>query len=133
MICPTDWRGESDPYGSWKTICISRRKGRSARDDVAWISWPANSMVPVLAWSRKRARPSVVLPEPLSPTTPTVCPSRMASDTPSTALIWPTVRRRRPDLIGNHTRRSRAATRTGAPGSATIGAPDGSAASSRRV
>ena len=49
------------------------------------------------------ARPSVVLPEPDSPTTPTVSPSRTTSETPSTAFTWPTVRRRKPRLIGNQT------------------------------
>ena len=49
------------------------------------------------------ARPSVVLPEPDSPTTPRVWPSRTVTVTPSTALTWPTVRRRRPALIGNQT------------------------------
>ena len=29
-ISATDMRGESEPYGSWKTICISRRSGRIA-------------------------------------------------------------------------------------------------------
>ena len=31
MIEPTRLRGFSDAYGSWKTICISRRSGRSSR------------------------------------------------------------------------------------------------------
>jgi hypothetical protein len=31
-ISATDMRGESEPYGSWKTICISRRSGRIAFD-----------------------------------------------------------------------------------------------------
>ena len=45
----------------------------------------------------------MVLPEPDSPTTPTVSPSRTAIDTPSTALTWPTVRFRKPRRIGNQT------------------------------
>ena len=56
--------------------------------------------------SRRSARPSVVLPEPLSPTTPSVWPSRTVELTPSTALTWPTVRRSTPRLIGNQTFRS---------------------------
>ena len=31
MIAPTRLRGLSEAYGSWKTICISRRSGRSSR------------------------------------------------------------------------------------------------------
>ncbi len=44
------------------------------------------------------ARPSVVLPEPLSPTTPRVSPARSAIEARLTALTWPTVRRRKPRL-----------------------------------
>ena len=36
--------------------------------------------------SRSTARPSVVLPHPDSPTSPSVSPGRMSSDTPSTAF-----------------------------------------------
>jgi len=42
--------------------------------------WPRTSV------SRNSASPNVVLPEPLSPTTPRVVPERTASETPSTAL-----------------------------------------------
>ncbi len=52
------------------------------------------------------ARPSVVLPEPDSPTTPTVSPSRTLTETPSTALTNPTVLRKKPRLMGNQTRMS---------------------------
>ena len=44
------------------------------------------------------------MPEPDSPTTPSVCPARTATSMPSTALTWPTVRAeeaaldREPDL-----------------------------------
>ena len=80
------------------------------------------------------ARPSVVLPEPDSPTTPTVWPSRTATEMPSTAFTWPTVRRRKPlldrepdlQVLGRHDG-------FGARGSAGGGAPFGSAASSIRV
>ena len=54
--------------------------------------------------SRSSASPSVVLPDPDSPTTPTVSPSRTVTLTSSTALTKPTVRRKKPRLIGNHTR-----------------------------
>ena len=79
------------------------------------------------------ARPSVVLPEPLSPTTPTVWPARTVSETPSTALMWPTVRRSRPRWIGKWTLSASAAITAGALGSAGGGAPLGSAASRWRV
>ena len=79
------------------------------------------------------ARPSVVLPEPDSPTTPSVSPLRMASETPSTALMWPMVRRSTPRLIGNHTFRSRVSTITGASGFSGAGSPLGSASISALV
>ena len=69
-------------------------------------------MRPSEEMSRSSARPSVVLPEPDSPTTPSVCPSRTATSTPSTALMWPTVRRKKPRWIGNQTLRSSPLTMT---------------------
>ena len=45
----------------------------------------------------------MVLPEPDSPTTPTVSPARTRRETPSTALTWPVVRRSRPSFSGNQT------------------------------
>ena len=47
-------------------------------------------------------RPSVVLPQPDSPTTPRVSPRMIERSTPSTACTWPTVLFRRPALIGNY-------------------------------
>ena len=75
---------------------------------------PLSSISPRLAWSLSNAWPSVVLPEPLSPTTPTVCPSRTVTLTPSTALTSPVMRRKRPPRTGNRTSMSRAVTSTGA-------------------
>src|SRR5215471_16955504 len=44
-------------------------------------------MSPLVGWYRpSRSRPNVVLPEPVSPTSASVSPRRMVSDTPSTAL-----------------------------------------------
>src|SRR6266704_2908079 len=42
-ISPTRLRGLSDAYGSWNTICSSRRTGRSSRRDSVEMSWPSNS------------------------------------------------------------------------------------------
>ena len=44
--------------------------------------------------------PTVVLPEPDSPTSASVRPARTDSDTPSTAFTWPTTRLRIPLRIG---------------------------------
>ena len=90
-------------------------------------------MGPCERMSRSMARPSVVLPEPDSPTTPSVCPSRTSQVTPSTALMCPTAFRMKPARIGNQTRRSLASISFFAEGSACGGAPLGSAASSACV
>src|SRR5262249_52536327 len=49
---------------------------------------------------RRMARPVVVLPQPLSPTSPSTWPRAIAKETPSTALTWPTTRDKSPRLIG---------------------------------
>ena len=81
-------RGFSEAYGSWKTICISRRSAvSSARPRLG-------DVVPVEARSSPRsaraaagaARPVVVLPQPDSPTMPERLARRCWNETPSTAL-----------------------------------------------
>src|SRR3990172_9023455 len=47
-------------------------------------------------------RPAVVLPQPLSPTSPSVSPRRMLKLTSSTALTWPTTRLRTPRRMGKY-------------------------------
>ena len=92
-----------------------------------------NTIGPSEEISRRIARPSVVLPEPDSPTTPSVSPLRTSMLTPSTALMWPTILRSTPRLIGNQTFRSSVSTTTGASGCGGAGSGFGSAASSARV
>ena len=86
-----------------------------------------------LAVRRSSAKPRVVLPEPLSPTTPRVVPWRTASETPSTALTCPLTSRSTPRRIGNQTLTSSASINPGPAGSASMARPFGSAASRRRV
>src|SRR6266540_3161430 len=87
MISPIRMRGLSDAYGSWKMICILRRISRIADPDRDDSSRPSKVMVPrVGSMSRTRQRPRVVLPQPDSPTRPTVSPSSTSRLTPSTAL-----------------------------------------------
>ena len=86
-MSPIGSRGSSDAIGSWNTTCRSRRiANRSARVMRAVSS----------AEHDDRARPSgctrfrismivVVLPQPDSPTSPSVSPSRMSKLMPSTA------------------------------------------------
>src|SRR5476651_1426519 len=52
------------------------------------------------------ARPTVVLPQPDSPTSPSVSPWLSANDTPSTARTSPVLRSSTPPKIGNLTFRS---------------------------
>ena len=78
---------------------MSRRSGRISRErEPVDAACPRKTIGPSDEISRSMARPSVVLPEPDSPTTPTVSPSRTAIETPSTAFTWPTVRLKKPLL-----------------------------------
>ena len=45
-IRPTLWRGLSDANGSWKTICIRRRSGRSSASPRPVMSWPSKTILP---------------------------------------------------------------------------------------
>ena len=77
------------------------------------MSVPANSIVPsVISYSRRRHRPSVDLPQPDSPTRPSVSPSRTSKLTPSTAWTRATSRWKMiPCLIGKYFFTSRATSR----------------------
>ncbi len=94
---------------------------------------PRKTIGPSEEINRSSASPSVVLPEPDSPTTPSVSPLRTARLTPSTALMCPTVLRSSPRLIGNQTLRSSADITTGESGRGGAGSGFGSAASSALV
>ena len=67
-------------------ICISRRIGRSSRAESDVRSMPSKMIVPLVgSCSRISIRPSVDLPQPDSPTSPSVSPRRTSRSTPSTA------------------------------------------------
>ena len=87
MLSPIGVRGSSDAYGSWKMICIRRRYGLSAAPlscgDVRRRR--TGSRRPSASMSRSSSRPTVVLPQPDSPTRPSVSPRRIVKLTPSTA------------------------------------------------
>ena len=110
MIEPTVRRGFSDEYGSWKIICISRRSGRSsaARElrDVAAVEARSRRAV---GSSRRSSRRAVVdLPQPDSPTRPSVSPGcDVEGDAVHRAhgahLLWRTT----PRSIGKRLTRSR--------------------------
>src|SRR6476620_8891365 len=88
MMEPTVWRGFSELYGSWKTICSSRRNGRIFDSGRPARSVPSNTICPLVGlYSRVIARPRV-WPLPRSKETPstawTIC--RLANR-PSVFLI----------------------------------------------
>ena len=61
------------------------------------MSSPSNTMRPAVGSTMRRiASPVVDLPQPLSPTSPSVSPCRSAKLTPSTALTVAVWRRSRP-------------------------------------
>jgi hypothetical protein len=86
MISPTRRRGLSEPNGSWKTICSCRRAERSARPPrPTSSSSPSRTEPAVGGCSCSSALPTVVLPQPDSPTSASVRPGEIARETPSTA------------------------------------------------
>ena len=100
-ISRTVIRGLSDAYGSWKTIWMSRRTGRICLRLNFVMSAPLKMIWPLVgSTSLMIVRPSVVFPQPDSPTTPSVSPRVTVRSTPSTARTWPTVCLRTPALIG---------------------------------
>ena len=76
MMSWTRIRGLSEPIGSWKTICSSRRSSMSWLSRAPATSFPATRTLPALGWSSPaRIRSNVDLPDPDSPTTPKRCPA----------------------------------------------------------
>jgi hypothetical protein len=89
-ISPAVWRGLSEEYGSWNTICMFRRSLRTRRSGKSVMSWPSSRTRPELGRVRRHTvRPTVDLPQPLSPTSPSVSPGAIAKVTPSTARTTP--------------------------------------------
>ena len=85
MICPTRLRGFNDANGSWKTICISPQRIHLLRPAFV-TSWSRKRIVPsVASINRMIAREIVVLPQPDSPTRPSVSPSPIDNVTSLTA------------------------------------------------
>ncbi len=89
-MVPTVCRGFSEEYGSWKIIWMSRRIGRIAPTPRWVMSVPSNSIFPAVgSSSRVTSRPIVDLPQPDSPTTPSVSPALTVKSMPSTARTAP--------------------------------------------
>jgi hypothetical protein len=84
---PTVCFGFSDENGSWNTICIQRRCSRAGLAVGDIQSTPPNWTLPPLASSRRiSVRPSVDLPQPDSPTMPSVRLPRRSKLTAFSAL-----------------------------------------------
>ncbi len=79
-------RGFSDEYGSWKTICMSRRAARMRVLEKPSTCSPRNNTSPAVGSIRRSMhRPVVLLPLPDSPTRANVSPSWTTKLTLSTA------------------------------------------------
>ena len=74
-IAPTVMRGLSEANGSWKMICMLRRMARRLLLSRPSTSWPSKLISPSLGSIRRSTqRPVVDLPQPDSPTSPSVSP-----------------------------------------------------------
>ncbi|MNP73681.1 hypothetical protein D3C76_1704330 [compost metagenome] len=83
---PIFWRGFSEAYGLWNTICTSRRSCLRSALLAPVTSVPAICSEPEEGSSIKvRARARVDLPQPDSPTTARVLPASSSNDTPLSA------------------------------------------------
>ena len=93
MLSPTVARGSSDANGSWNTICIWARRRRSsgARRGEEVLPVVADRAGVGLEQAQQR-RPSVLLPQPDSPTRPITSPARTSRSTSVTAWTCPWAR-----------------------------------------
>ena len=104
MMLATLMRGFNEEYGSWKIICMRRRKARSLRPLTSLRTVPSKVTVPSVGrYSCRIARPVVDLPQPDSPTRPSVSPSRTKNEIPSTAFTSAILRWKRiPEVTGKY-------------------------------
>src|SRR3989441_7723761 len=96
---------------------MSRRSRRSSSLVSLKMFRPSKYASPLVgSISRRITRPSVVFPQPDSPTSPRVSPRRIVRDTPSTAFTAPTWRwMMNPFVIGKCLTRLRTSRRTSLP------------------
>src|SRR5262245_36190838 len=107
-MSPADMRGSSDENGSWNMICICRRWGRNSDLFNFVMSLPERRIMPAVgSMSRNTVRPTVDLPQPDSPTNPSVSPASIVKLTPSTANTVPPARCSSPLRTGKCFLRSR--------------------------
>src|SRR5689334_19146632 len=125
MMSPTVIRGFSDVYGSCITIWMLRRARRRPWPERRAMFSPRTSTSPLVGFSRPTSSLARVdLPQPDSPTMPSVSPRRNWRSTPSTARIAPVlVFRTMPCVIGKCLTRLRVSS-TGSDTSDTEDLPD---------
>ena len=133
-ISRTVMRGFRLEYGSWKMICIRRRSGRSSRCERCVMSSPSKSTRPNVGSTRRSIRrPSVLLPQPLSPTRPmrlaAAHAERDAVDRADEALV---AAPRPPVRTGKYFDTRSVATSVRAASALGTAAPDSLAAAARR-
>ncbi len=88
-------------------ICMSRASARSSSLPARVTFAPSNQTSPEVGSIRRRMqRPVVLLPQPDSPTTPSVSPAARSKLTPLTACTLSTSRPSQPPLIGKRLTRS---------------------------
>ena len=84
-------------------ICMRLRRSRISALEILMMSLSSNRISPSVGSIRRRiVRPSVDLPQPDSPTTPSVSPSSTVRLTPSTALTSPLRRASSPSSTGKY-------------------------------
>src|SRR5262245_36527773 len=89
MLSPIDMRGLSAEYGSWKTICMLRRSVLRRGPASVCTSTPSKATLPASGSMRPTTRRAVVdLPQPVSPTMPSVVPASTINETLSTAETY---------------------------------------------
>ena len=92
-------QGSRAAPASWCTYWTARRRARAASGGRPLTTVPSSRISPpVSRWMPSSARPSVVLPQPDSPTRPSVSPAASERDTPATARTGESAARRQPAL-----------------------------------
>ena len=87
----TVWRRLSAESGFWNTIWSARTSAPVRLASVGASALPSSQTEPsVGATMPSSARANVVLPQPDSPTSPSVSPGQIAAETPPSACtLWP--------------------------------------------
>ncbi|MNI73697.1 hypothetical protein D3C73_1297220 [compost metagenome] len=86
IASPTVRRGFKLEYGSWNIVCTWRRNDSRDAPDSCRTSCPAKRILPADGRTRPAMqRPSVLFPEPDSPTSASVVPAAIDRLTPRTA------------------------------------------------